>query len=35
MINQDGDAISPDEVIDEFRKPQTYKEGADLHKVEM
>ena len=29
----DDDAINPSEVVDEFRKPLTYKERVDLNRV--
>ena len=32
-LQADDDAISPNEVIDEFRRPVTYKEGIDLNRV--
>ena len=31
----DDDAINPSEVVDEFRKPLTYKERVDLNRVQM
>ena len=34
LVNHDEEAISLNEVIEEFRKPETYKVSADIGKIE-
>lgn len=34
MVSHDDEAVPMSEVIDEFRRPQTYKEKVDLNRIE-
>lgn len=34
LVNHDEEAVSLNEVIEEFRRPDTYKVSADVGKIE-
>jgi len=35
MVSHDENAITLDEVIEEFRKPKTYKESTNIRRIEV